>query len=421
MKFSKLAKRYSDDVGIVRLMDDLGDAMTGHSDMLMLGGGNPAHIPGVQQYFRDSLSRLIDDPKRFCHAIGDYSSPQGDGEFIDALAEMFNQNYQWNLSSHNIALTIGSQSAFFSLFNLFAGEDENGVHRQILLPLIPEYIGYADVGLTDQLFYSHKPIINKLENHLFKYRIDFDDLVVRDNTASICVSRPTNPTGNVISDEEINGLLKLAAAHDVPLIIDNAYGEPFPDILFTETNAVQDERVIYCMSLSKVGLPGTRTGIVIAAEDVIRRIRNMNAIMNLAPPNIGSMMATDLIRNGELLRLSKRLIKPFYEQKAQQALDLIRQELDGINYFVHKPEGAIFLWLWIPDLPISALELYERLKQQNVLIIPGEYFFPGLEGSWPHRHQCLRITYSMHEYIVTRGIQLIAKEIRQVLSATGID
>lgn len=420
MKFSKLAKRYSDDVGIVRLMDDLGDAMADHSDMLMLGGGNPAHIPAVQQYFRDSLSRLINDQKRFCHAVGDYSSPQGDSEFIDALVGMFNQNYQWNLSSHNIALTIGSQSAFFSLFNLFAGEDESGMHRQILLPLIPEYIGYADVGLTDQLFYSHKPVIDKLKNHLFKYRIDFDDLVVRDNTALICVSRPTNPTGNVISDQEIHGLLKLAVAHDVPLIIDNAYGEPFPDILFTETNAVWDEHVIYCMSLSKVGLPGTRTGIVIATEDVIRRIRNMNAIMNLAPPNIGSMIATDLIRSGELLRLSKLLIKPFYEQKAQQALDLIRQELDGINYFVHKPEGAIFLWLWIPDLPISALELYERLKQQNVLVIPGEYFFPGLEESWPHCYQCLRITYSMHEHIVTRGIQLIAKEIKQVLAATGI-
>ncbi len=47
----------------------------------------------------------------------------------------------------------------------------------------------------------------------------------------ICVSRPTNPTGNVITDEE---LLKLDALnqHGIPLVIDNAYGVPFPGIIF---------------------------------------------------------------------------------------------------------------------------------------------------------------------------------------------
>ncbi len=416
MKFSKLANRFNSDAGIVQLMDDLGDAMAGKNDMLMLGGGNPAHIPGVQQYFRDALHRLIEQPAYFSHAIGNYESPQGNHAFIDALVALFNKEYQWNISADNVALTIGSQSAFFCLFNLLAGEDKSGVHQQILLPITPEYIGYADVGLTDNMFYSFKPVIETLDEHLFKYRVAFDELQVKPNTSAICVSRPTNPTGNVLSNEELDGLLALANKHDIPLIIDNAYGEPFPGIIFTETSPVWNNRIIYCMSLSKVGLPGTRTGIVIASPEVIGMIRNMNAIINLAPANLGAMMTTDLIASGELLRLSKLLIKPFYEAKARQALDLLRQELQGVNYYVHKPEGAIFLWLWLPELPISSLELYQRLKQKKVLIIPGEYFFPGLQEAWEHKSQCLRITYSMDSTVVEAGIKVIAKEIKQLLS-----
>ena len=44
----------------------------------------------------------------------------------------------------------------------------------------------------------------------------------------ICVSRPTNPTGNVITDEELMKLDLLAQQRDIPLVIDNAYGVPFP-------------------------------------------------------------------------------------------------------------------------------------------------------------------------------------------------
>ena len=46
---------------------------------------------------------------------------------------------------------------------------------------------------------------------------------------------------------------------------------------------------------------------------------------------------------------------------------------------VHKPEGCIFLWIWFRDLPISAEQLYFKLKEKGVLIIPGHLFFPGQE------------------------------------------
>lgn len=414
MKFSKFASRFSSQSGIVQLMDDLGNAMSGNTDVLMLGGGNPSHIPGVQQYFRDSLQRLIDNPGLFSHAVGNYELPQGNQQFINAIVEMMNKQYQWGIKAENVALTIGSQSAFFFLFNMLGGEDESGIHKQILLPITPEYIGYSDVGLSDDLFYSYRPLIEKQDNHLFKYHVNFEEMVIRKNTAAMCVSRPTNPTGNVLSDEEITRLIALAEEHDIPFIIDNAYGEPFPNIIFTDTNPIWNKNIIYCMSLSKVGLPGTRTGIVIADEPVINLIRNMNAVINLATANFGAMIATDLISSGEILRLSQLQIKPYYQAKVEHAVDVLHRELAGLDYYIHKPEGAIFLWLWLPGLPISADELYERLKAKGVIVISGSHFFPGLEEDWEHKQQCLRITYSMDENIVEQGIKLIAEELRNI-------
>ncbi len=416
MKFSKFASRFSSESGIVQLMDDLGNAMSGNSEVLMLGGGNPSHIPGVQQYFRDSLHRLIDDPTRFSHAVGNYETPQGNRDFINAIVDMLNKQYQWGINEENVALTIGSQSAFFFLFNMLAGEDEDGNHNQILLPLTPEYIGYSDVGLTDGMFYSRRPLIEKLENHFFKYHVDFDGLDIRDNTAAMCISRPTNPTGNVLTDDEVSKLLTLAESNDIPLIIDNAYGEPFPNIIFTETKPVWNKNIIYCMSLSKVGLPGTRTGIVIADKPVIDLIRKMNAVINLATANFGAMIAKDLISSGEIIRLSQLLIKPYYQEKVEHAVDVVHEEFDGLDYYIHKPEGAMFLWLWFPGLPITSKELYERLKDKGVLVISGTHFFPGLEEDWDHKHQCIRITYSMEETVVEEGIKKIAKEIRSLFN-----
>ena len=415
MNFSKFASRFDSQSGIVQLMDDLGNAMSGNSDALMLGGGNPSHIPGVQQYFRDSLHRLIENPTLFAHAVGNYELPQGNQEFINAIVELMNKQYQWGIKVENVALTIGSQSAFFFLFNMLGGEDETGIHKQILLPMTPEYIGYSDVGLSDDLFYSYRPLIEKQDNHFFKYHVNFDDMNIRENTAAMCVSRPTNPTGNVLSDIEISRLLSLAETHDVPFIIDNAYGEPFPNIIFTETNPIWNKNIIYCMSLSKVGLPGTRTGIVIADEPVINLIRNMNAVINLATGNFGAMITKDLVSSGEILRLSQLQIKPYYQAKVAHAVEIMHREFDGLDYYIHKPEGAIFLWLWLPGLPISSDKLYERLKEKGVIVISGSHFFPGLEEDWEHKHQCIRITYSMEESVVEQGIKIIAKELKSIL------
>ena len=413
MRASKFGQKLGGNAGITQLMDDLGQAMSVNRRMLMLGGGNPGQIPAMQALFRRHMQDILDDGDSFERVIGNYGPPQGDPAFIAALARLLQREFGWQLGPQNIAVTNGSQSASFMLFNLFAGESDGGEPGNILLPLAPEYIGYSDQGLSEEFFVAARPHIEHLDEYLFKYRVDFDALHVSNHTAAICVSRPTNPTGNVLTDGEITRLIRLAEDHDLPLIIDSAYGTPFPNIIFTDARPFWNENIIVCMSLSKLGLPGVRTGIVIAREDIIKSMSGINAVLNLTTGGFGPALALRLIENGEIIRVSRDVIRPFYQDKANLSVDLLRAELDGYDFHLHKPEGALFLWLWFRDLPITSQALYERLKARGVLVIPGHHFFPGLMDDWRHKHECIRVTYSQDQAVVDTGLKIIAEEVKK--------
>jgi len=413
MKASRVGQKLGGNAGITQLMDDLGKAMSVNRRMLMLGGGNPGHIPEIQTIFRQRMQDILDDGDSFERMIGNYGPPQGDPIFTGALASLLQREFGWAVGPENIAVTNGSQSASFMLFNLFAGESDSGEPGNILLPLAPEYIGYSDQGLCDDFFVAARPNIEHLDGHLFKYRVDFNAIHVGNHTAAICVSRPTNPTGNVLTDGEVARLMKLAGDHDLPLIIDSAYGTPFPNIIFTDARPFWNDNVVVCMSLSKLGLPGVRTGIIIAREEIIKALSGINAVLNLTTGGFGPALALKLIERGDIIRISRDIIRPFYREKADRSVELLCSELEGYDFHVHKPEGAIFLWLWFRDLPVTSQDLYERLKARGVLVIPGHHFFPGLMDNWRHKHECIRVTYSQDQAVVDAGIKIIAEEVRK--------
>ena len=414
MRLSQFGEKLTCKAGILSLMDDLGNCMgEGGGKMIMMGGGNPGYVHDFQEILRNRLLEISSDSTQFRELVGIYSPPQGEKTFITALARLLHDKLGWPVGPENICLTNGSQTAFFMLLNLFAGPCTDGTQQKICLPLAPEYIGYADLGVSDNLFTATRPKIELLADGLFKYRVDFDSLRVDSGIGAVCVSRPTNPTGNVITDDELLQLCKLAAKNDIPLIVDNAYGLPFPGIVFCEANLVWNEQMIVCLSLSKLGLPAVRTGIIVAKPEVIEALSAVNAIMSLAPGSFGAILARKMVESGEIIGLSRSVLLPFYRQKMEKALTNVRKHFAGLPCRTHKPEGAFFLWLWFEGLPITSLELYRRLKKRGVLIVSGHYFFPGLREPWQHGNECIRITYSQDDEDVERGLALIADEVRK--------
>lgn len=413
MKFSTFADKLAGPSGINLLMNDLTDGLRPERNMLMLGGGNPARIPSIRRFFREHLQNLLANGTVFDQAVGNYDPPQGNPEFTAALAALLNDQFGWPVTGANIALTNGSQQAFFLLFNMFAGTFADGSHKKILFPMAPEYIGYSDVGLKNGLFESALPSIEVQDALFFKYHINFDALNVSDEIGAICVSRPTNPTGNVLTDEEITKLAAIANEKDIPLIIDNAYGTPFPNIIYTDVTPYWDHNTIVCMSLSKFGMPGTRTGIIIADEAIIERISRINAVISLAPGGIGTALATELVKTGQILSLSKDTIAPFYREKMEIAVELAQKHFAGLDVALHRPEGSFFLWAWFKKLPITSHQLYQQLKDSGVIVVPGHYFFFGLNEPHPHADQCIRINYAQEKEAVETAFKIIAEQVRQ--------
>ena len=412
-RVSAFGERFTRPTGALELMDDLGRAMAGDRDVAFLGGGNPARIPAVLRVLQQRLGDVSRDPRQFDRMVSNYAHPSGDLPFRRAVARLLSREYGWPLTEANVVLTAGSQAAFFLLFNLFAGTGADGRMRRMLLPMTPEYVGYADVGLEDGLIASRRPAIDELPGHSFKYRVDFDGLAIGDDVAAVCVSRPANPTGNVVTDAELARLSRLCAAAGVPLIVDGAYGPPFPGIVFKDATPLWDENTILCLSLSKLGLPGVRTGIIVAGEQVVEALTNMTAVLNLAVGSVGPVLAQPLVDSGEIIELSRREVQPFYRDKALRTRELLERELAGVPFRIHEPEGGFFLWLWLPGLPITSAELYSRLKDAGVLVLSGHYFFPGLREPWRHRDECIRISFAQQDDVVERGIRILAKHVRE--------
>ena len=418
MTFSKFGSKFTRPNGITQLMDDLGKANSSNNpSIVMLGGGNPAIIAESNALFVKELQQIINSAQ-VDQMIGLYDGPQGHNDFRSALASMLNEHYGWTLNADNISLSNGSQSNFFGIFNLLAGEMQDGCQRKILFPLAPEYVGYADQGLSEDMFVSIKPSIHLLDNKQFKYNIDFKALKATLNSnqsfGAICVSRPTNPTGNVITDTELNALDALAQQYNIPLIIDNAYGHPFPGAIYADATLTWNDNTILCMSLSKLGLPGLRTGIVIANKKFISAMSRINGIMILAPNSVGPVLMTRLIKDNELLPLCNNVIKPYYKKKSETAVALFNEIFADLPVYLHKLEGAFFMWLWFKDRSISSEALYEKLKAENVYVIPGHNFFIGIGDDWAHKHQCIRINYAKDEAILRRGLETIKKVLAKV-------
>ena len=407
VKFSSYAQHYSSESGIVQLMQDLTIAAPPGGQLYPMGGGNPAHIPEVEDALRQIASEVVDDTKRFTQMVGDYDAPQGHERFRAALAERLSGLFNQPLSASNIAITNGSQASFEILFNAFAGSFSHGGWRHIELPIPPEYVGYNDMGRQARPILRSPPArIDLIGDQQFKYGIDLDrfELNVR-TSGAVCLSRPTNPSGNVVTDAELTHVAQQCAVTEVPLIIDGAYGLPFPGMIYTQATPFWDDNTILCLSLSKLGLPGVRTGIIVAATQVTELIRNANAINGLAPTRVGPELVLPLLSNHRLDELCETVIRPHYLSKQSLALNTLLEAAKGLPIRVHRADGAMFLWVWFENLPGGTQKLYELAAAEGVVTVAGHHFFQGLTRQWQHANECLRVNYAGDPNTVETGIK----------------
>ncbi|MHC5597194.1 MAG: valine--pyruvate transaminase [Nostoc sp.] len=409
---TQIGAQMSNLTGVRAIMKDIIETLRAGAgqQFINLSAGNPLILPEVEQLWRDCTAQLLASPE-YGEVVCRYGSSQGYAPLIEAIANDFNKRYGLNLSDRNILITPGSQSLYFYAVNSFGGYTPSGELKQIVLPLSPDYTGYGGICLVPKALIAYKPTLDiDAAAHRFKYRPDFSQLSITENTGCVLFSRPCNPTGNVLTDDEVKKIAALAAPYNLPVLIDSAYAPPFPALNFTEMTPVFGDNILHCMSLSKAGLPGERIGIAIGDERWIEVLECFQANMSLHSSRYGQAIAAYAINSGALVEISHTVIRPFYQNKFTVLETSLEQAMPkNLPWYLHRGEGAIFAWLWLEDLPITDWEFYQQLKQVGVIIVPGSTFFPGLEEEWAHKHQCFRISLTGSNEEIATAMQRLAK------------
>jgi len=408
---SQIGTQMSNLTGVRAIMKDINETLRASAgkQFINLSAGNPLILPEVEQLWRDSTAELLASSE-YGEVVCRYGSSQGYDPLITAIANDFNRRYGLQLSDRNILITPGSQSLYFYAANCFGGPTHHGELKQIVLPLSPDYTGYGGVCLFPDALVAYQPTLDvEEEAHRFKYRPDFSQLSVTEDTGCVIFSRPCNPTGNVLTDDEVNKIAALAAAYEIPVLVDSAYAPPFPALNFTSMTPVFGDSIIHCMSLSKAGLPGERIGIAIGDERMIQVLECFQTNMCIHPSRYGQAIAARAINSGALADISTTVIRPFYQQKFTVLENTLHAAMPkDLPWFLHRGEGAIFAWLWFKDLPITDWEIYQQLKEVGVIVVPGSTFFPGLRQEWQHKQECLRISLTGSDAEIATGMKLLA-------------
>jgi valine--pyruvate aminotransferase len=403
--------------GVRAIMKDIIETL--HSarerEFINLSAGNPVILPEVEQLWRDHTTELLSS-KQYGEVICRYGSSRGYEPLIEAIATDFNHRYGWNLSARNILITPGSQALYFYAANAFGGYTRAGELKEVLLPLSPEYTGHGGVSLIPEVTIAHKPNLEIEENnHRFKYRPDFNQLKITKKTGCVIFSRPCNPTGNVLSDEEVQKITDLAAIYDVPVFIDSAYAPPFPALNFSSMTPIFGKNIIHCSSLSKAGLPGERIGIAIGDPQIIQVLESFQTNACIHASRYGQAIAARAIASGSLAKIATNVISPFYKHKFEIVETTLAEAMpQNLPWFLHKGEGAIFSWLWLRDLPITDWEFYQELKKVGVIVVPGNSFFPGLREEWRHKHECIRISLTASDEEISTAMRRLAEVVEKV-------
>jgi valine--pyruvate aminotransferase len=417
LALSQIGNQMSQVSGVRAIMKDIKETLAARKgeELIDLSAGNPVILPEIEQMWRDYTIELLDS-KDYGEVVCRYGSSQGYQPLIDAIVTDFNHRYGLNLTAKNVLITPGSQSLYFYAINAFGGQTTTNQMKQVVLPLSPDYTGYGGMAIAPDSVLAYKPTLDiDAANHSFKYRPDFSQLQIGENTGCVLFSRPCNPTGNVLTDEEVHKIAALAANYDAPVLIDSAYAPPFPSLNFTEMTPIFGDNILHCMSLSKAGLPGERIGIALGSEKFIGVLESFQTNMCIHSSRYGQAIAAKAISSGRLADLATTVIRPYYQQKfAVLEAGLSKFMPQDLPWYLHRGEGAIFAWMWFQDLPMTDWDLYQLLKQVGIIVVPGTSFFPGLREDWAHKQQCIRISLTASDADITTAMERLAKVVTQV-------
>jgi aspartate/methionine/tyrosine aminotransferase len=320
-------------------------------DSINLGIGMP--FCNTSENIKEAGLRAIKDNKTF------YTSNLGLLELREVIADEFNRTSDNKIDAGNILVTVGvAEAIFLSLFSLLDKDDE------ILIP-DPGYTGYSIPAQMIGCKINRYPLLYK---NKFSFKIN--DIIdrVTENTKVILLNSPGNPTGGVISSDELSALGEYCQEKGISIISDEIYSK----LNYTDTGVhsissyVPFENLIVMNGISKeFAMTGWRVGWVISSHENIKQLVKVHQVMASCASTISQYAAIEAIRSQD-----QEVINAMANNKKLMGQGL--SKIPNIHFFT--PEAGLYFF---PDFSYYGNDYdlaMKILNETNVITIPGSAF-----------------------------------------------
>lgn len=293
-----------------------------------------------------------------------YALSGGGGVIGKLIANHYNKVYGGDYTEENILTNIGASEALSSaLRTILNPEDE-------VLMTAPYYPGYPPMI---KLCYA-KPIFIDISQNDFKLSKELLEKYVTPKTKAILLSNPCNPTGNVMSYQEMKEIAEFIESREIFLISDEIYSALsfYEYHSFAEFKNIKDKTIIVNGFSKSHSMTGWRIGYTICPKEYRRYFLNTSFY------TVSSSMSLSL--KGAEIALTKYEDRKELSEEYRKRGEYFSRELEKLGFEVVKPKGAFYIFANYSKLSnLNSLDFsLDLLRKTEVAAVPGISF--GIEG-----------------------------------------
>ena len=298
-----------------------------------------------------------------------YSSNQGMLELREEIARVTQEDYgvTYNPVSE-VLVTVGvSEGMDLALRSILAPGDH------VLVPE-PCYVSYnACVSFAGGV---PVPVKTTIETE-FRLTISQLEAAMTPQTKALLIGYPNNPTGAIMSRDELLEIARFACKHDLIVISDEIYAKLTYEGEHTCFSSLPDmrDRTILLNGFSKAyAMTGWRLGYAMANREFIGAMNKIHQYTMLCAPVTAQAAALTALREGE-----QDVIMMVAEYNKRRQLMLAGFRSMGLTCF--EPKGAFYIFPSVRELGLTSMEFAERLLMtEKVALVPGGAFGESGEG-----------------------------------------
>ena len=337
------------------------DMLSGMDDVVALTVGQPDFI--TPWHIREAAIESIEKGKTYY--TSNAGTPELRLEISKYMKRRFNVDYQ---PQSEIFVTVGGSEAIdVAMRAILAPGDE------VILPQ-PAFVCYEPIAQMQGATVVH--INTKLENN-FKVTAEEIKNAITDKTKMLILPFPNNPTGAILTREELEEIAKVLRGTNICVLSDEIYAEltyGMNHVSIAEIDGMWERTIIASGFAKAYAMTGWRLGYICAPAPLTKEMLKIHQYAIMCASTASQFAAVEALRNGDE---DVEYMRAEYNRRRVFLLEGLRKI--GIECF--EPEGAFYLYPNIGKFGLSSEEFAERLLYEHkCAIVPGTAFGESGEG-----------------------------------------